>query len=40
MNNLLKKPIGSLSIEDCYQLAKYGYIITKCNDKILVRKSN
>ena len=39
MNNLLKKPIGSLTLAECYQLAKHGYEITKSNNNILVRKS-
>lgn len=40
MNYLLKKPIGKLTLNDCYQLTKLGYIITKSNDKILIRKGN
>lgn len=40
MINLLKKPIVELSLTDCYELAKLGYIITKDNESIQVRKSN
>ena len=43
LNNLidiLKKPIGKLNINDCYQLAKKEYVITKSNNNIIIRKSN
>lgn len=37
--NLLKKEVGNLTLEDCYQLQEMGYIITKSNNIIIVRKS-
>lgn len=38
MNNLKKKPIRKLSLDDCYELAKTGYIFIKHKDYIIVGK--
>lgn len=40
IKSILEKPISSLTLADCYKLVSLGYIITKSNDKILVRKGN
>ena len=39
LNLLLKKEIGKLTLEDCYQLQILGYIVIKNNNAIVVRKS-
>ena len=38
MNNLKKKPIRNLTLQDCYELAQFGYIFTKHENVILVGK--
>jgi len=38
MNNLKKKPIRSLTLAECYELASIGYIFIKYKDSILVGK--
>jgi len=38
MNKLKKKPIRSLTLAECYELAKIGYIFVKHENVILVGK--
>lgn len=38
MNNPKEKPIRKLTLADCYELAKDGYIFTKHKDTIIVGK--
>lgn len=38
MNNIKKRPIRSLTLAECYELAKIGYIFTKHENVILVGK--
>lgn len=38
MNNIKKKPIRNLSLQDCYELANLGYIFVKYEYVILVGK--
>ena len=38
MNNIKKKPIRNLTLQDCYELAKLGYIFVKHENVILVGK--
>jgi len=38
MNLLKKKPIHNLTLTECYELAKLGYIIIKHNDTMIVWK--
>lgn len=38
MNNIKKKPIRNLSLDDLYELAKIGYIFIKHENVILVGK--
>ena len=41
MDIIKKKPIRMLSLDDLYELARNGYIITKHNDTIIIgRKVN
>ena len=38
MKNIKEKPIRSLNLTECYELAKTGYIFTKHKECILVGK--
>lgn len=38
MDNIKKKPIRTLSLDDLYELAQKGYIFTKYKDIIIVGK--
>jgi len=38
MNNIKKKPIRSLTLAECYELAKNGYAIVKHENIIIVEK--
>ena len=38
MNSLKKKPIRSLTLAECYELANKGYIFVKHENVILVGK--
>lgn len=38
MNNLKKKPIRNLSLQDCYELANLGYIFIKHKNIVIVGK--
>ena len=40
MDNIKKKPIRNLTLQDCYELATQGYIFTKHKDTIIVEKVN
>lgn len=38
LSDIKKIPINELSLENCYSLNRYGYTITKSNDKVIVVK--
>ncbi len=38
MNNIKKKPIRNLSLQDCYELADLGYVFVKHENIILAGK--
>lgn len=38
MNNIKKKPIRNLTLAECYELAKSGYIFIKYKNVIVVGK--
>ncbi len=38
MNNIKKKPIRKLSLDDCYELANQGYIFIKYKNIVIVGK--
>jgi hypothetical protein len=40
INDIIKKPVGNLTLCDVYQLAELGYIFIKKNNTIIIGKAN